>query len=98
MGENCTVKSLMISTVQICERSTKFKKNQVGGPRGLCGEGERCIQSFGGETWRKSPLGRPSHKWEGNIKMDIGGLDKESVNWIYLAQDEGSGGLLCSRK
>ena len=30
--------------------------------------------------------------------MDIGGFGKESVNWIYLAQDEGNGGLLYSRK
>jgi len=28
----------------------KFKKNQAGGPRGVYGEGEMCIQGFGGET------------------------------------------------
>jgi hypothetical protein len=28
---------------------------------------ERCIQGFGGETWGKRPLGRPRHRWEGNM-------------------------------
>jgi hypothetical protein len=34
----------------------------------------------------KRPLGRPRHRWEDNIKMDLGeiGIDE---NWIQLAQD-----------
>jgi hypothetical protein len=47
----------------------------VGGGFGMYGE-ERCMQCFGGETWRKDTLGRPKFTLERNIKMDhkeIGG-------------------------
>jgi hypothetical protein len=39
-----------------------------------------------GKPERKTPLGRPRHRWEDGIRMDlreIGG----SVDWIQLAQD-----------
>jgi hypothetical protein len=28
-----------------------IKKNEMGGAWDICGEEERCIQGFGGETW-----------------------------------------------
>jgi hypothetical protein len=31
----------------------------------------RCIQGFVGKPEGKSPLGRPRHRWEYNIKMDL---------------------------
>jgi hypothetical protein len=37
------------------------------------------------EGWR--PLGRPRHRWEGNITMDLREIGWEGVDWIYLAQD-----------
>jgi hypothetical protein len=39
-----------------------------------------------GKPGGKRPLGRPRHRWEGNIKMDL----KEvgwGMEWIDLAQD-----------
>jgi hypothetical protein len=33
------------------------------------------------------PLGRPRHSWEGNIKMDLQGVECEGMDWIELAQD-----------
>jgi hypothetical protein len=33
------------------------------------------------------PLGRPRHRWEDNIKMDIREIGINGVNWIQLAQD-----------
>jgi hypothetical protein len=30
-------------------------------------------------------LGRPMHKWKHNIKIDIGEVGWESVDWIHLA-------------
>ena len=42
-----------------------------------------------GKPEGKRPLGRPGHRWEDNIKMDLqevgGGID-----WIELAQDRDS--------
>jgi hypothetical protein len=32
------------------------------------------------------PLGRPRHRWEGNIKMDLREVGIGVVNWIQLAQ------------
>jgi hypothetical protein len=43
----------------------------------------KCIQDFGGKTRKKRPLGRPRHRWEGNIKMNL----KDVMKWIHVAQD-----------
>jgi hypothetical protein len=35
----------------------------------------------------RRPLGRPRHRWEDNIKMDLREVGWESTDWIDLAQD-----------
>jgi hypothetical protein len=50
------------------------------------GGGERCIQHFGWEAWRR-PLGRLRRRWEDNIKMDLREIGFGDVDWIHLAQD-----------
>jgi hypothetical protein len=35
----------------------------------------------------KRPLGRPRHRWEDNIKMDLREIGINRENWIQLAQD-----------
>jgi len=50
------------------------------------GRGERCLQDFDWEA-RKRPLGRPRHRWEDNIKMDLKEIGIEGANWIRLARD-----------
>jgi hypothetical protein len=35
----------------------------------------------------KRPLGRPRHRWEDNIKMDLRETGIDGANWIQLAQD-----------
>jgi hypothetical protein len=37
----------------------------------------------------RRPLGRPRHRWEDNIKMDLGEIGFRDVDWIHLAQDRG---------
>jgi hypothetical protein len=37
----------------------------------------------------KRPLGRPRHRWEDGIRMDLGEIGWGSVEWIHLAQDRG---------
>ena len=53
---------------------------------------ERCIQSFDGKPEGKRPLGKPTRRWEGNIKMDfreVGwGGDKD---WIDVVQKNRGG-------
>jgi hypothetical protein len=48
----------------------------------------KCINKFREKTRWKTPLGRPSHRWERRVK-EIG---PEGVNCIPLAQDGGVGG------
>jgi hypothetical protein len=33
------------------------------------------------------PLGRPRHRWEDNIKIDLREIGIDGANWIWLAQD-----------
>jgi hypothetical protein len=35
----------------------------------------------------KRPLGRPRHRWEDNIKLDLWEIGIDGANWIQLAQD-----------
>ena len=36
----------------------------------------------------KTPLGRPSRRWEDNIKMDLYEVGCGGMDWIELAQDK----------
>jgi len=38
---------------------------------GMHWEQERCIQGFGEDPEGKRPFGRPRHRWEDNIKVDL---------------------------
>ena len=35
----------------------------------------------------KGPLGRPRHRWEDNIRMDLEEIGINAGNWVDLAQD-----------
>jgi hypothetical protein len=35
----------------------------------------------------RRPLGRPRRRWEDNIRMDLGEIGFEDVDWIHSAQD-----------
>jgi len=40
-----------------------------------------------GKPEGKKPLGRPMHRWEYNIKMDLQEVGCGDMDWIELAQD-----------
>jgi hypothetical protein len=42
-----------------------------------------------GKPEGKRPLGRPRHRWEGNIRVDLGETGWGGMDWIHLAQDRG---------
>jgi len=50
------------------------------------GEG-RLIQGFVGKPERKRPLGRPRHRWEDNIKLDLQKVGCGVMYRIDLVQD-----------
>ena len=43
-----------------------------------------------GKPEGKRPLGRPRHRWEDNIKMDLQEVGCGGMDWIELAQDRES--------
>jgi hypothetical protein len=49
------------------------------------------VEVFTGFWWGKRggkrPLGRPRHKWENNIKMDLQEVGCEGMDWFDIAQD-----------
>ena len=40
-----------------------------------------------GKPEGKRPLGRPRHRWEDNIKMDLREVGCDLGDWIALAED-----------
>jgi hypothetical protein len=42
-----------------------------------------------GKPEGKRPLGRPRHRWEDGIRMDLREIGLGGVNWIRLVQDRG---------
>jgi hypothetical protein len=40
-----------------------------------------------GKPEDKSPLGKPRRRWVDNIKMDLGEIGWDGMDWIDLAQD-----------
>jgi hypothetical protein len=51
------------------------------------GEGRGVYTVLVGRTEVKRPLGRPRHRWEVNIEMDLGKIGTDEANRIRLAQD-----------
>jgi hypothetical protein len=50
------------------------------------GKGRGVYRVFIGRAKRKRPLGRPRHRWEDNMKMDLREKGIDGTNWIQLAQ------------
>jgi hypothetical protein len=41
-----------------------------------------------GKPEGKRPLGRPRHRWEHNIKMNLREIRWDGIDWIDLARDQ----------
>jgi hypothetical protein len=59
----------------------------MGGVCNTHGRDENLIQNFGQKNEGKTPLGRPRHRWENNIRMGLREIGWEGVDWIHLIQD-----------
>jgi hypothetical protein len=51
------------------------------------GEGRGVDRVLVGKPEGKRPLGRPRHRWEDNIKMDLQKVGGGCGDWMALAQD-----------
>jgi hypothetical protein len=53
----------------------------------MYGRDEKCLKHLGLKPEGKRPLRRPGCRWENNIRMDLGEIGCEAVDWIHLTQD-----------
>jgi hypothetical protein len=51
------------------------------------GEKRNAHRILVGKLEGRRLLGRPRHRWEDNIKMDVREIGWGGMDWIYLAQD-----------
>jgi hypothetical protein len=51
------------------------------------GEDRAVHRVLVGKSEGMRPLGRPRHRWEDNIKMDLQEVGRGHVDWMELAQD-----------
>jgi hypothetical protein len=75
----------------------------MGRACGTHGEVRGAYNILVGRPEGRRPLGRPRHRWEDNIKMDLREIGFGDMDWIHWAQDrdscehgnEPSGSLKC---
>jgi hypothetical protein len=59
----------------------------MGGPCSTNGEKRNAYRLLVGKPEGKIPLGRPRRRWVDNIRMDLGEVGWDDVDWIGLAMD-----------
>jgi hypothetical protein len=68
-------------------RVIKSRRMRGAGYVTRMGEGRGVYRVLVGRPEGKRPLGRPRHRWEDNINMDLREIGIDGANWIRLAQD-----------
>jgi hypothetical protein len=68
-------------------RVIKARRLRWAGRVALMGEGSGVYSVLVGKPEVKRQLGRPRHRWEDNIKMDLKEIGIDVANWIRLAQN-----------
>jgi hypothetical protein len=68
-------------------RVIELRRMRWAGHVARMGEGRGVYRVLVGRSEGKRPLGRPRHRWEDNIKMDLREIGIDGANWIQLAQD-----------
>jgi hypothetical protein len=67
-------------------RVIKSRRMRWAGQVVRMGEGRGVYRVLVGRSEGKRPLGRPSLRWEDNIKTDLREIGIDGANWIRLAQ------------
>jgi hypothetical protein len=70
----------------------------MGGAYSAYGEGRGVYRVLVGKPEDKRPLGRPSRRWEDNIKMDFQEVRCGGMDWIELDQHRQVAGTCNSGK
>jgi hypothetical protein len=75
----------LYSTLNVV-RVMKSRRMRWAGHVARMGEGRGVYRVLVGRFEGKRPLGRPGHRWEDNIKLDLREIGIDEANWIRLAQ------------
>jgi hypothetical protein len=73
--------------VWVCYWSDQMEENEMGGTCSTMGERKCVYRVLMGKPERKRPLGRPRHRWDDNIKVDL----QESGMWGRILDRAGLG-------
>jgi hypothetical protein len=68
-------------------RVIKSRRMRCAGHVARMEEGKGVYGVLAGRPEGKRPLGRPRHRWEDNIKMNLREIGIDGANWIRLDQD-----------
>jgi hypothetical protein len=68
-------------------RQIKSRRKRWAGHVTCMREERKVYKVLVGKPEGNRPLGRPSHRWEDGIRMDLREIGWGSVEWIQLAQD-----------
>jgi hypothetical protein len=75
-------------------RVIKSRRMRWVGHVARMGEGRGVYRVLVGRSEEKRPLGRPRHRWEDNINMELREIVIVGANWIRLGQVGSSCGLV----
>jgi hypothetical protein len=67
-------------------RVVKSRRMRWAGHVACMGEDRRVHRVLVGRPEGKRPLGRPRHRWEENIKIDLQEVGRGHGEWVELAQ------------
>jgi hypothetical protein len=68
-------------------RVIKSRSMRLAGHVVSMGEGRGVYRVLIGRSEGKGPLGRPRHRWEDSIEMNLREIGIDGADWIQLAQD-----------
>jgi hypothetical protein len=68
-------------------RQGKSRRMRWAGHVARMGEERKVYKILVGKPEGKRPFGRPRHRWEDGIRMDLREIGLGCVDWIRLAQD-----------
>jgi hypothetical protein len=74
-------------SLQNIVRMIKSRRIRWAGHVACMGEGRGVYRVLVGRPKGKRPRGRPWHRWEDNIKLDLRETGTDGADWIQLAQD-----------
>jgi hypothetical protein len=70
-----------------CNYNGRVKEDELGRQCSMHWDKRNAYRILVGKPGGKRPLGRPRHRWEDKIKIDLREIGYGGMDWIDLAQD-----------